>query len=189
MTQTVETSRMINLKQIESLVAGGAFRRLVERVLANGRCVGQACRERLQTPEVVRVAALGLGLQRTVELTYRPAPVGRALCEALLDAEARHAFDGPHACVPAAIALAALRRWKAQHDECGMEADTRLGDAALRIRASLQSALRGEGAVDPDETDRQIVRWQLPGGPSPTLPGGSYHGRGHAFHRMHPLAA
>lgn len=66
---------MMNVAQIERLTHEEAWPRLVQRVLANGRCPAQAIVERLCEPGLggmAEVAGPALALQRVCELSWSP---------------------------------------------------------------------------------------------------------------------
>ena len=75
---------MLSLRHIERMVESKAYPRLVQRILANGRCESPRAIERLLEPRAVSPAALGLALQRILELAYGPLPLAGQLIRMLL---------------------------------------------------------------------------------------------------------
>ena len=75
---------MLSLRHIERMVESKAYPRLVQRILANGRCESPRAIERLLEPRAVSPAALGLALQRVMELAYGPLPLADQLTRMLL---------------------------------------------------------------------------------------------------------
>jgi len=63
---------MLSIRQIDKLMDAAAHRRLAQRILANGRCQEPAIVDRLLEPGAVAPAALGLALQRMLELSWGP---------------------------------------------------------------------------------------------------------------------
>jgi len=75
---------MLRVSQIMQLLRAEQFSLLVDRVLANGRCRSKLVRQALRQGETVEVAAMGLALQRMLELTYGPTAEGDELVHRLL---------------------------------------------------------------------------------------------------------
>ena len=76
---------MLAANQIARLLESKDFAQLVDRILTNGRCRSLLARQMLRQAGVVKVAAIGLGLQRIIELTYRPTPMADSLATMLLE--------------------------------------------------------------------------------------------------------
>src|SRR4029453_197859 len=108
---------MISQNQIVRLLDGKEYRHLVERILSNGRCRSSAARSALTRQTTAEPAALGLGLQRLLELTYRPSPTADRICARLMhmqqpdglfaDSETRH----ESLLAASAVALGAVVLW------------------------------------------------------------------------------
>ena len=75
---------MLSLHQLRRLLHNRAYRRLLERTLANGRHVDASIRRDLLHPAAMIPGALGLALIRWTELARRSDDVGRDLVAALL---------------------------------------------------------------------------------------------------------
>src|SRR4051812_34387650 len=100
---------MMNVRQIERLVERSEHRQLAQRILLNGRCLHQQALERLTQPHNVETAALGLALQRIVELTYRPTAIAAAVAKQLLDLQQRDGLFGDASSASVASSAAAVR--------------------------------------------------------------------------------
>lgn len=74
---------MLTATQIVRLIETGDSISVVDRILANGRCRSPLAKRTLRQPKVAPVAALGLGLQRISELSYRPTPMADRIAECL----------------------------------------------------------------------------------------------------------
>jgi hypothetical protein len=155
---------MISPSQIERMVAAGAYGRLVGRILSNGRCRSVEARSRLAQPPAAAAAGLGLALQRLCELTYGPsAMTARLVKRLLLLQHADGLFGADAATSPAATAVAirGLLAWRDQLEEAGHIVDPALQRAIERGLAALIAAASGNTEAVVDQTDREIILWQL----------------------------
>lgn len=75
---------MIHAARIDRLVRAERFEQLLDEVLANGRALPMQARAMLTQPGADRLAAMGLALQRVVELSYLPTPSTINLAQRLL---------------------------------------------------------------------------------------------------------
>ncbi|QOJ17519.1 MAG: hypothetical protein HRU76_07975 [Phycisphaeraceae bacterium] len=75
---------MLSIPQIRHLVDARAYERLIDRVLTSGRSGNLSVRLRLGAPQAQPPAALGLALQRVVELTYGPTPLAADLATRII---------------------------------------------------------------------------------------------------------
>jgi hypothetical protein len=132
-------------------------RRLVERVLANGRCRSQAARLRLQGPLAAAPAGLGLALQRLCELTYSAGDAETAVARRLLCLQGGDGLFGagpePHLGATA-VAVGALLAYRRLAGGPGAAVDAAI-DQALEAVADVVAT----GAVD--RVDLELVVWQL----------------------------
>lgn len=171
---------MICLPKLVRQAAASEHGRMLEEVIRNGRPLPLRVRLRLEDPETLPAAALGLALQRVMELTYRPTDTSIALLDGLLEC-ARP--DGSFGSISAtAVALAALHAALDQLDALPVafrrmrEEDPR--DPLVRARSAAASALhfltQAQCRSDPsdpnetlsdgligDELDSTITLWQL----------------------------
>src|SRR6185503_21328493 len=85
---------MINQNQIVRLLEQNACRPLIERVLENGRCSSEMTRRLLLQAGVAMPVALGLGLQRAVELTYAPTAEAAVIVRRLIAIQAADGMFG-----------------------------------------------------------------------------------------------
>jgi hypothetical protein len=76
---------MLDANQIRRLLDSKEFSQLIDRILMNGRCRSSLTRQMLRKKDVAVVSAIGLGLQRIIELTYRPTPMADALAKQVMD--------------------------------------------------------------------------------------------------------
>lgn len=97
---------MLNLPRLARLAETGEFDRLINDVARNGRPLPLGVRLRLSEAGSLPAAALGLALQRVVQLTYRPNHVSCLLVRLLLAQRDQAGAFGGHAST--AVALAAL---------------------------------------------------------------------------------
>lgn len=172
---------MLNLPRIARLAEAAEFERLLEEVLRNGRPVSLRVRIRLCEFEGLPAAALGLALQRIVQLTYRPTPLSILLAQLLL---AQRNSSGSFGSVSAtAVALAALLAMSDQAASLpGGKSNADPARAPLRpaMSAEIQEAIAGalhflhqaqedstpvrpgeSASLIGDELDSAIVLWQL----------------------------
>lgn len=182
---------MISLPRIARQMVEGQFDAILSDVVRNGRPLPLSVRLRLSEPEALPVSALGLALQRVLELTYRPTEVSIALLRGLLD---RAREDGSFGSLSAtAVALASMLAFRAQIDALpGVKSGAvdRYLDPALdgALRRSIEGALGAlsaawdiaqDEAIGPallgDEIDTAVALWQLAFAP--------------AFGRAVPIAA
>lgn len=85
---------MLSIPQIRHLVETRSYERLVDRVLTSGRSGNLSVRLRLGSPEAQAPAALGLALQRVVELTYGPTPLAADIAARLIHLQGRDGLFG-----------------------------------------------------------------------------------------------
>lgn len=168
---------MISLPRVSRLADESAFDTLLDDIIRNGRPLPLSVRMRLSEPDTLPSAAMGLALQRVLELTYRPTPVSTTLLRGLLMCTRE---DGSFGSISAtAVALAALSAFIAQLEALpggcrggsGRYIDADL-EAALRNSAARATAhlgerwraaqrVRGGRALLGDEIDTAIALWQL----------------------------
>jgi len=154
---------MLSRRQIERMVAAGTHRRMVERILANGRCGSEAARARLTDPRAATAAGLGLALQRLCELSYSPSEGCREVSRRLMRLQRPHGLFGPteEGSIPGSAAAV-----RGLHDWCGLLHE---GDPdRRRVEGAMKAGLRGLlGAIDgggqraPDVAELAIMVWQL----------------------------
>ena len=154
---------MISRRQIERMACAESYRRLAERILANGRCHSRAARERLCGPDAAAPAALGLALQRLAELTYGQEPLGDALARRLRGMQQSDGLFGETA-VPSvagsAAAMKGLMVWGDREAELGRAADAETAEALRRgLRAICAEIDAPLSRVD--EQDLAVILWQL----------------------------
>lgn len=147
---------MISLNRIQRLVAAELYAPLLEEVIANGRPVSLPARMRLSEPRGLPAAAIGLGLQRAIELTYGGAPVVRALLERLLKLQRDDGSFGSTAATAVAIesALRARAGWWLSEMAPKLDAVVGSGLAALAARQQ-------DNGLIGDDIDASILLWQL----------------------------
>lgn len=164
---------MISVARIERWAERGQFQALLDGVIQNGRAVPLAVRLRLSEPRTLEVAALGLGLQRVLELSYSPVPaamlIGRQLAERLagLSGEAMEDRPGPGAIAAGVVGLAGLRDQLRLFGHPGLERlegliERALGEAnhamlEAAARSDLSAATRG---LVGDGVESAVVLWQ-----------------------------
>lgn len=171
---------MISIPRLTKLAAEASYERLMDEVTRNGRPLPLAVRLRLTDPGSLAPAALGLALQRVVELTYRPTPASRDLLARLLGHQgADGGFGAGEASVSStAVALsallgvasqinvlprAALELWMSAEEKAAL--DQAIG-AGLHFLSMAQEsgeggALLREPGLIGDEIDSAVVLWQL----------------------------
>ena len=135
---------MLSPSQIGRFIANRDYRRLVDRLLNNGRCHSRRAQALLHAPESIEVAAIGLGLQRICELAYWPVPEGIEFSHQLFRLQRRDGLFGPAHSNPSdgwivaasAVALRGMSEWSAafEHRE----------DERLLLERSIA---RGLGAI------------------------------------------
>ena len=168
---------MISRIQIQRMIQIGAWSRLVDRILANGRCRSLPARRRLSEEGTAAVAGLGLALQRLCEITYGPSTLAARLAQRLRRLQRE---DGlfTAGCSPSpaatAVAVAGLLAWREQRIAAGAGPDRGLDGAIARGIAAIAEALKRPGQQPPDRVDIEVVLWQL--------------GRHDAFRQAVPLA-
>ena len=158
---------MLSPSQIGRFIANEDYRRLVDRLMSNGRCHSRRARTLLNVSESLETAAIGLGLQRICELAYWPVPDGADLAHRLLRLQRRDGLFGPHSVSNAgqligasAVALRGLIEWSAAFDH--REGERLLLERSivrgLRALASVWSGATPGGA---SLVPWAIVLWQL----------------------------
>ncbi len=165
---------MINLPRMLRLVRAGEFDRLLNDSLRSNRLVPLRVRLRLSEPESLPAAAIGIALQRVVDLTYKPTEITAALLESLLTRQrADGTFGNTGATVVAAAALGAVARQldslaglRAGRESMPEELSRQLHAALDRAAQALTLAtgdfggrLSSFGALDP--IDGAIILWRL----------------------------
>ncbi|MHC5114108.1 MAG: hypothetical protein ACYTGP_06740 [Planctomycetota bacterium] len=147
---------MMSLRQIEQLIERKSYRRLLDRLLDNGRCVRQHVRRRLHEPPYLVGTALGLALQRVCELSYGPSEIGARLAEEVrlrlgMAVEAlTSANASPDALASAAVALRGLRDWLGDW-----------GDTEVRALKVVRGFMDRADVARRDPVAVEIARWQL----------------------------
>lgn len=129
---------MLSIPQIRHLVETRSYERLVDRVLTSGRSGNLSVRLRLASSEAQAPAALGLALQRVVELTYGPTPLAADIATRLIHLQVRDGLfggEGPERSISEAPASAG-------GPNCG----------SLSERRCQNPLPRGEGGVGIPET-------------------------------------
>ncbi|HVP73689.1 MAG TPA: hypothetical protein VMS30_08120 [Phycisphaerales bacterium] len=150
---------MLSPNQIGRFIANEDYRRLVDRLLTNGRCHSRRAQALLHAPESLEVAAIGLGLQRICELAYWPVPDGSELAHRLMRLQHRDGlFAGQIGA--SAVALRGLIEWSGGFDQ--------REDECLLLERSVERGVRAlaaawSGAALDSESLAQwaIVLWQL----------------------------
>lgn len=180
---------MISQAQINRLVEGQQYARLVQRILDNGRPCSSRVRQRLTGAVLAPVAGLSLAVQRFIELNfYSRSLEGDRLVRRLLTLQQPDGLFGPadasddDRLVATAFGLRALVDHLAadaggpeserpdlngigrQHESAGFSAAVALqrGAEALIARNGMEGMLGG----DPETAS--IIDWQLGDGPQPT---------------------
>jgi hypothetical protein len=171
---------MLTVQRIARLVEGQRWTGLLEELFRNGRPLPLAARARLTEDAGASLAALGLGLQRAVELAYAPDDSLLMLADRLatvLNAGAVGEAAASRPPNPAALAMAA--RGLADLLDAARDRGWAMGRglSGERLRAALREAAYGlfaaqahTGAVRPrehgligDGLDSALVLWQLMG--------------------------
>lgn len=154
---------MISQVQIQRMVETGAWGRLVQRILANGRCRSAAARRRLSEPGPAMVAGIGLALQRLCELTYGPSDIADGLAQRLLGLQRPDGlFSGREtpSVSASAVALRGLLTWGEQRGQPA-DPDHHLDTAIERGIAAIATALSRPGQRPLDRVEIEVVLWQL----------------------------
>ncbi len=163
---------MLNARQIDMLISRQRFGRLVDRILANGRCPDRSVRDALRQPRIARPVGLALALQRRCELAYRNEEAIDRIGDELLSSQREDGWftavdDGRPNVTATALAIRALYVWAVLRTA---HPSTDTGDRSRdeRIRAALRGAVdalttaQGEdGLIDADLLGSLIVLWQL----------------------------
>lgn len=98
---------MISHVQIDRMIELKEYRRLVERILDNGRSRSNMAKRVLSRPEAAGPAALGLSLQRLAELTYAPTATADRIARRLVVMQRRDGLFGYGSDTPYETLLAA----------------------------------------------------------------------------------
>lgn len=157
---------MLTTNRIDRLVSGGDYDRLLSDVLHNGRATPLAIRLRLSEAATLPAAALGLALQRLIELTFVLGEESELLVAALLD---RQADDGSFGSTAAtAVAVAGLQAFLDQSQPMRWYLDSRrpgLTSLIGRVESAIPAALITLDSVaeEGDAVDVTILAWQLGG--------------------------
>lgn len=159
---------MLTPTQIGRFIANKDFRRLIDRLLSNGRCHSRRAQARLHEPEALEVAAIGLGLQRICELAYWSVPDGSDLAHQLLRLQRRdgsfgqrHAVaDSQHLIEGSAVALRALIEWLDAFDHREDERSL-LEQSIERGLLALKREWRQRETGDSNDLAWAIVLWQM----------------------------
>lgn len=181
---------MLSLRHIERMVETKAYPRLIQRILANGRCESPSAIQRLLEPRAVSPAALGLALQRVLELAYGPLPLADHLIGMLLALQTQNgecenqviispssrrisarAIAGqdslsPNGSVSAqAVVLGSLLKWRNQADPPRTPEQasliSRVSFAAEQGLTELGRQITPESMDTFDPIDAFIIHWQL----------------------------
>lgn len=152
---------MLSVNLIERLFNSGRHEQLLAAVAGNGLVLPLALRIRLTQSSV---AAVALGLRRTVELTYGPTSLSRAMTRRLLEWQEP---DGSFGRDPAVTATAVVALRRVLSDQPQVDSDGQIVAAteqALAALASMQSAegdapavLPGGFAASEDRCDRDAA--------------------------------
>jgi hypothetical protein len=162
---------MLTTDQIVRLVDARAYAPLLQRVFGNGRCPCRAMLLRLSENGRAPAAALGLGLQRMVELTYRPGDEALPVTARLLGMQAASGLFGGEDGGAVGVTAAALRGLLEWLDHSRADDDAAASLRALafatvqRGLAALASRQRRCGSMGDGPVDAAIVLWQLRGRP------------------------
>ncbi len=151
---------MISLTHIERLLRAESYRRLVERVLTNGRRVNRAVARHLEVSDAVAAAACGLALQRCCELTYAPTPLAERLAMQLLEMQ-RNDGHFSRSVAASAVALRGLLDYLQHHREVGEAVDAQVSAAVAEALAAFRRTQLVDGALRNDAVESTIVLWQL----------------------------
>lgn len=172
---------MLSVKQIHQQVQSRAYRRLTQRILANGRCQSPQILKRLLEPGAVAPAALGLALQRLFELTWGSSSESQIILTRLLacqaasglfgdpDRIARNGRNIEHEGVMSIAATAiviqtltiALARMDLRESRNQSVYLPQLKAALERAMMALTRSLDASLSDDINDVDAAIVLWQL----------------------------
>lgn len=155
---------MLTTNRIDRMVSGGDFDRLLNDILSNGRGTPIAVKLRLSEAETLPAAAMGLALQRLVELTFVPGEESHLLVAALLDKQADDGSFGSTAAT--AVAVAGLQAFLDQTRPMRWYLDSRrpaLESLIRRVETAIPAALITLDSVaeEGDATDVMILAWQF----------------------------
>ncbi|MEC9374369.1 MAG: hypothetical protein VYC34_11025 [Planctomycetota bacterium] len=159
---------MISPNRLVRIAEQSDFDRLLVEVSRNGRPLPVGARLRLSEGASLAATALGLALQRILELSYAPSARTLTLADDLI---ARQDSRGSFGCVAStSVAVAGLLAVRdrisftvAPHAEALLERIDRAVDLALHhLHAARTSDLFGESpALIADPLDTAITLWQL----------------------------
>jgi len=156
---------MLTIQQILRLVEVEANERLVERILANGRCDAPEIARRLARPDVVVPAALGLALQRCAELSYGPTAVAGALVGRLLDQKRGDGLFGSSSIesrfIASAIALRGLAEFARAASSAGASPTAAAHAALNEVKAALARLIAAADSRWLSPLPAAVVLWQL----------------------------
>lgn len=159
---------MLSPVQIVRSVEGRDHRRLVDRLLANGRCHSRLAGDALRQPEALMPAAIGLGLQRICELAYAPVPEGSDLAHRLIRLQRRdglfgppHSISGPqHLIAGTAVALRGMIDWRHQFQH--RDDESALLDQCIdRALDAIAWLFHADADAEVDEAALAVALWQL----------------------------
>lgn len=181
---------MLSLRHIERMVESKAYPRLIQRILANGRCDRPSAIQRLLDPGAVSPAALGFALQRVLELAYGPVPLADHLIRMLLalqspmeesehqviirppyervstEAGVDHDSLSPNVSIAVqAVVIRSLLNW---HGQAGDQRTPEQASLISRVGLAVDQGLKALGRqITPasvgsiDPIDAFIIHWQL----------------------------
>lgn len=143
------------------------YRRLIDRLLTNGRCHSRQASRLLHEDEVIMPAAAGMALQRICELAYWAVPEGCDLAHRLLRLQQR---DGTFSCPSAnldwsakiaatSVALRGLADWRmgfSHHPAELAMLDQAIERACTALASLITTNFEGMG-----DALRALVLWQL----------------------------
>lgn len=167
---------MLSLRQIQHLLdtarktgrANSApYRRIIRRILDNGRCHCPAVRQALIVSTAAEVIAEALALQRCCELTWAVTPLGSTLAQSLTSRLSQTDLIAEDSAA-AAIAVRALLDW----------ADLSSTDNSAIISNAVAALAQSQdkyGLLNADVMSSAIVLWQLSDRPEVARRFGSVH--------------
>lgn len=159
---------MMTAEQIIRSIENQEHRRLVGRLLSNGRCLSRRAHEILHSNGALEPSAIGLGLQRICELTYWPLPAGAEIAHRLMWLQRRDGlFGAAHSTSPqdqliagSAVALRGLIDWATAFAH--REDERSLLQAAIhRGLTSIASSFDEAPSASSREVSWAVVLWQL----------------------------
>lgn len=168
---------MISVARIERWAEREQFQALFDGVVQNGRPLPLAARLRLSQPRSLELAALGIGLQRLLELSYGPEPAALAMArrvaaalERLGGAEVSDNQPGPGAMIAGVVGLLGVLDRLRLFGHPGLErlqpaaerALARANHALLEAAAGSSASPAHRGLVG-DGIETAVVLWQLAG--------------------------